>query len=219
LPSTGLIAKLALLAVSSLALGYVVATWSQGKRAEKAVAAHSEQIFRSSADPVLGNPQGDVSVVAFFDYNCPDCRRTGPALTELTAKDPKVRVVLKELPVLGADSEAAARVALAARKQGKYAELHERLLTERGRAGKDNALRIAAELGLDPAALERDMNDPAITDIILGNMRLARDLGVRGVPFYIVGDRVLGEGADPFYPELAAKVADVREEAAASPAD
>jgi protein-disulfide isomerase len=219
LPSTGLIAKLALLAVSSLALGYVVATWSQGKRAEKAVAAHAEQIYRSSSDPILGNPQGDVSVVAFFDYNCPDCRRTGPALTELTAKDPKVRVVLKELPVLGADSEAAARVALAARKQGKYAELHERLLTERGRAGKDTALRIAAELGLDPAALERDMNDPAITDIILGNMRLARDLGVRGVPFYIVGDRVLGEGADPFYPELAAKVADVREEAAASPAD
>ncbi len=214
-----MIAKLALLAVSSLALGYVVATWSQGKRAEKAVAAHAEQIYRSSSDPILGNPQGDVSVVAFFDYNCPDCRRTGPALTELTAKDPKVRVVLKELPVLGADSEAAARVALAARKQGKYAELHERLLTERGRAGKDSGLRIAAELGLDPAALERDMNDPAITDIILGNMRLARDLGVRGVPFYIVGDRVLGEGADPFYPELAAKVADVREEAAASPAD
>ncbi|HYH69746.1 MAG TPA: DsbA family protein [Methyloceanibacter sp.] len=219
MPSTGLIAKLALLAVSSLALGYVVATWSQGKRAEKAVAAHAEQIFRSSADPILGNPQGDVSVVAFFDYNCPDCRRTGPALTELTAKDPKVRVVLKELPVLGADSEAAARVALAARKQGKYAELHERLLTERGRADKDNALRIAAELGLDPAALERDMNDPAITDIILGNMRLARDLGVRGVPFYIVGDRMLGEGADPFYPELAAKVAGVREEAAAQPID
>jgi protein-disulfide isomerase len=219
LPSAGLIAKLALLAVSSLALGYVVATWSQGKRAENAVAAHAEQIFRSSADPILGNPQGDVSVVAFFDYNCPDCRRTGPALTELTAKDPKVRVVLKELPVLGPDSEAASRIALAAKKQGKYAELHERLLTERGRAGKENALRIAAELGLDPAALERDMNDPAITDIILGNMRLARDLGVRGVPFYIVGDRVLGEGADPFYPELAAKVADVREEAAAQPTD
>ena len=214
-----MIAKLALLAVSSLALGYVVATWSQGKRAEKAVSAHAEQIFRSSADPILGNPQGDVSVVAFFDYNCPDCRRTGPALTELAAKDPKVRVVLKELPVLGKDSEAAARVALAARKQGKYAELHERLLTERGRAGKENALRIAAELGLDPAALERDMDDPAVTDMILANMRLARDLGVRGVPFYLVGDRVLGEGADPFYPELAAKVAEVREEAAVPPAD
>lgn len=214
-----MIAKLALLAVSSLALGYVVATWSQGKRAEKAVDEHSEQIFRASADPVLGNPQGDVSVVAFFDYNCPDCRRTGPALTELVAKDPKVRVVLKELPVLGADSEAASRIALAARRQGKYAELHERLLTERGRAGKDKALRIAAELGLDPAALERDMDDPAVTEILLANMRLARDLGVRGVPFYLVGDHVLGEGADPFYPELAAKVAEVREEAAASPAD
>ena len=216
MPSTGLLAKLALLAVSSLALGYVVATWSQGKRAEKAVAQNSEQIFRSSADPILGNPQGDVSVVAFFDYNCPDCRRTGPALTELAAKDPEVRVVLKELPVLGADSEAAARVALAARKQGKYAELHERLLTERGRAGKDKALRIAAELGLDPAALERDMDDPAITNMILANMRLARDLGVRGVPFYLVGDRVLGEGADPFYPQLAAKVAEVREEGCAA---
>ena len=211
-----MIAKLGLLAVSSLALGYAVATWSQGKRAEKAVSEHSAEIFRSSADPILGNPQGDVSIVAFFDYNCPDCRRTGPALTELTAKDPNARVVLKELPVLGAESEAAARVALAAKKQGKYAELHERLLTERGRAGKESALRIAAELGLDPAALERDMDDPAITEMILANMRLARDLGVRGVPFYIVGDRVLGGGADPFYPELAAKVTEMREEAAAS---
>jgi protein-disulfide isomerase len=186
-------------------LGYV-----RSLRQERGIAAHAEQIFRSPTSFVAGNAKGDVSVVAFLDYNCPYCRRGAPDLAELIAKDDKVRLVLKELPVLGKDSEDVARVALAAAAQGKYFELHQRLFTEPGRATKAKALRIAGELGLDVGRLEAEMDDPAITVTLLENTRLARDIGVRGVPFYLVGDEVLGEGKD-FYGRLTGKVADIRE--------
>jgi len=119
--------------------------------------------------------------------------------------------VLKELPVLGPDSEAVARIAQAAMAQGKYLELHDRLFAERGRATKDRALRIASELGLDTARLEKDMHDQAVEDAIAANKRLADRLGVRGVPFYLVGDRPLPGSGDNLYAELAAGVADVRQ--------
>lgn len=212
MPSLGLLFKLALLAVTSLVLGYVIATWSQSGAQQKAIAQNAEQIFRSPASFVAGNPKGDVSVVAFFDYNCPDCRRSAPDLAQLIATDHNVRVVLKELPVLGADSEAVARLALAAKAQGKYAQLHERLITERGRATAARALSIARELGLDPDRLKMEAEQPSVTAALAENKKLATELRVRGVPFYLVGDRVLGEGADPFYPMLAASVAEVRKD-------
>ena len=210
MPSLGLIAKIALLALTSLVLGYVIADWSQSGKQQQAIAAHAEEIFRSPTSFVAGNPQGDVSVVAFFDYNCPDCRRTAPDLARLVANDPKVRLVLKELPVLGADSEAVARLALAAKAEGKYAGLHDRLITERGRATVAKALSIASELGLDPDALKSAAEQPSITATLAENRRLAGALRIKGVPFYLIGDRILGEGADPFYPELAEAVAKIR---------
>lgn len=186
-------------------LGYV-----RYLRQERGIAAHAEEIFRSPTSVVAGNPEGDVSVVAFLDYNCPYCRAGAPDLAELIAKDNKVRLVLKELPVLGKDSDEAARIALAAASQGEYFELHQRLFTEPGRATKAKALRIASELGLDVGRLEADMEDPAITATLLENTRLARDIGVRGVPFYLVGDRVLGE-RNGLYGRLTQQVADIRE--------
>jgi protein-disulfide isomerase len=179
-------------------------------RQERGIAAHAEEIFRSPTSFVAGNPHGDVSVVAFLDYNCPYCRQGAPDLAELIAKDNKVRLVLKELPVLGKDSEDVARIALAAAAQGKYFELHQSLFTEPGRATKAKALRIASELGLDVGQLERDMDDPSVTATLLENTRLARDIGVRGVPFYLVGDQVLGEGED-LYGRLEQGVAEIRE--------
>ena len=216
MPSLGLIAKIALLALTSLVLGYVIADWSQFGKQQQAIAAHAEEIFRSPTSFVAGNPQGDVSVVAFFDYNCPDCRRTAPDLARVIAQEPNIRVVLKELPVLGADSEAVARLALAAKAQGKYAELHDRLITERGRATVARALSVASELGLDPDALKTAAEQPSITAALAENKRLAGALRVKGVPFYLVGDRVLGEGSDPFYPELEAAVAKVRKDGCAA---
>jgi protein-disulfide isomerase len=201
------------LAIAALAIG--IALFSVGHRwqearAARALAENAEQIFRSPESFVAGNPNGDVSVVAFYDHNCPYCREGAPALAKLVADDPQIRLVLKELPVLGSDSESVARVALAAMHQGKYFELYERLFAEPGRATKEKAMRIASALGLDTARLERDMQNVAIDKALADTKQLANALGVRGVPFYLVGDRVVGEGGDDLYGELTARVAGVR---------
>ncbi|GEM_PF-6519473 len=164
------------IAVAVYSLG---ARW-QEVRQQRAVGVNAEQIFRSPAGFVAGNPNGDVSVVAFYDANCPYCRQGAPALAKLIAEDGQVRLVLRELPLLGADSESAARVKLATMAQGKYFELYQRLFTEPGRATKDKAMRIAGELGLDTARLERDIQNPSIDGALAETTGLARALGVRG---------------------------------------
>jgi protein-disulfide isomerase len=201
---------LGLAGLADAVAAYVVVSFVQVVRQQNGIAEHAEEIFRAPATFVAGNPSGDVSVVAFFDYNCPYCRAGAPALAKLIANDGKVRLVLKELPVLGRDSEAVARIALASIPQGKYLELHQRLFAEPGRATKEKALRIAASLGLDTAKLQKDMQEPAIEGAITANKALADDLGVEGVPFYMVGDRAVPEDGDGLYDALVARVADVR---------
>ena len=205
-----LLVLIGLAGLFGLVVAYAVLGYLRSMRQERGIATHAEEIFRSPTSFVAGNPKGDVSVVAFLDYNCPYCRQDAPELARLIETDGKVRLVLKELPVLGKDSEEVARIALAAAAQGKYFQLHQRLFAESGRATKAKALRIAGDLGLDVGRLERDMDDPTITAALLENTRVARDIGVRGVPVYLVGDRVLGEGND-LYAQLSQKVADIRE--------
>jgi protein-disulfide isomerase len=205
-----LLILLGLAGLLSLVIAHEIVAYLRFARQERGIAAHAEQIFRSPTSFVAGNPQGDVSVVAFLDYNCPYCRQGAPDLAKLIEKDNNVRLVLKELPVLGKDSEDVARIALAAIPQGKYFELHQRLFAEPGRATKAKALHLASELGLDVDRLEADMDDPSVTATLLENTRLARDVGVKGVPFYLVGDEVLGDGKD-LYGRLAQAVAGIRE--------
>jgi protein-disulfide isomerase len=202
-----------LLGVAGLSLlaAFLAVSHFRDARQRQAIAANAEEIFRSPGSFVAGDPDGDVSVVAFFDYNCPYCRNGAPELDRLVGEDGKVRLVLKELPVLGRDSEDVARIAQAAIAQGNYLELHRRLFAERGRATKDKALRLAAELGLDPAKLEADMHSQAVDDAIAANRRLAARLGIRGVPFYLVGDRPVDQAGDDLYAQLAAGVAGVRQ--------
>src|SRR6185437_16970682 len=111
---------------------------------------------------VAGNPEGDVSLVEFFDYNCGYCRLALPTVIQLVKGDGKIRLVLKELPIFGDDSVAAAKLALASNKQGKYFEMHQRLLSQPGKADKEKALRIAKDLGLDTDQLQKDAEDPDI---------------------------------------------------------
>jgi protein-disulfide isomerase len=207
-----------LLGVAGLSLlaAFLAVSHFRGARQHEAIAANAEEIFRSPRSFVAGDPDGDVSVVAFFDYNCPYCRNGAPDLDRLLAADGKVRLVLKELPVLGRDSEEVARIAQAAIAQGNYLELHRRLFAERGRATKDTALRIAAELGFDPAKLKADMHSRAVEDAIAANRRLAARLKIRGVPFYLVGDRPVDQADEDLYAQLAAGVADVRQNGCAT---
>lgn len=200
--------RLASFALLGLALGYFLSNYVLSGRQEAAMSEHAEALYRAPSSFVAGNPDGDVSVVAFFDYNCPYCRAGAPELAKLIAQDGKVRLVLKELPVLGPESEEVARVAQAAQAQGKYFELYERLIGQEGRATKERALGIAAELGLDRAKLEEDMESEAVKSAIAANEGLASAVRVRGVPFYLVGDRLLPPNAKA--EDFAAAVADVR---------
>lgn len=201
---------LGLAGLASAVAAYVVVSFVQVARQERAIGAHADEIFRSPASFVAGNPDGDVSVVAFFDYNCPYCRQGVPDLAKLIANDGKVRLVLKELPVLGQDSETVARIAKAAMAQGQYLALQQKLFTEPGRVTKEKAFRIASSLGIDTAKLEKDMQGRAVEDAIAANKELAGKLGIRGVPFYMVGDRPVPEGSGGLYDELVARVADIR---------
>ena len=138
--------------------------------------------------PVLGNPEGDVTVVEFFDYNCPYCRRVKPEMEALLAADPNVRVVYREWPILGEGSVFAARAALASRNQGKYEEFHWAMMQLKQRAEEATIIRVAEDIGLDVAQLRRDMNAPEIEEHIQTSMRLAQSLGFSGTPSFVIGD-------------------------------
>ena len=188
--------------------------------AEQSVQQQTSQnanaIFRSLVSHVAGNPNGDVSVVEFFDYNCPYCRHALPDVLKLLNEDGKVRLVLKELPILSDDSVAAAKLALAANKQGKYFEMHQKLFSEPGKADKDKALRIAKELGLDIDELQKDAEDPDIKKALDEAKELAQKLDLKGTPMFLIGDRVIAGAPDDLFDQLKAKVAEVRQNGCAS---
>jgi len=141
--------------------------------------------------PVLGNPDGDVTVVEFFDYNCPYCRRAMPEVQALLDFDPNVRLVYREWPILGDGSVFAARAALASRKQGKYEEFHWAMMGMTGRAEEASVLRIAREIGLDIDQLMADMDGPEIDEHIQTSMQLTQALGFSGTPSFVIGDNLI----------------------------
>ena len=166
------------------------------ERQEAAKAFEAKQILTSNRDalerdpnaPVLGNPNGDVTVVEFFDYNCPYCKRVKPHMEALLAADKNVRVVYREWPILGEGSVFAARAALASREQGKYDEFHWAMMDMKGRVGEANVMQAAEKLGIDTAQLRRDMDSPKINEHIETSMRLARSLGFNGTPSFVIGE-------------------------------
>jgi protein-disulfide isomerase len=153
--------------------------------------ARAEEIFRDPNSPVGGNVQGDVSLVEFFDYNCPYCRKMAPVLLEAEKADPQLRIVFKEFPILGPGSEFAARAALAAQRQGRYEAFHHALMGAKQKVDEDSVLAIAAEVGLDAQRLKADMQDPSIQVAIDRNLALAAALRITGTPGFVVGDQIL----------------------------
>jgi protein-disulfide isomerase len=161
------------------------------------VRAHREVLFNSAHQVTLGNPQGDVTMVEFFDYNCGYCKRALGDMLQLLKTDPKLKVVLKEFPVLGPGSKEAAEVAVAARMQDKsgkkYLEFHQKLLGGRGPADKARALAAAKDAGFDMARLEKDMTSDEVKVTLDENLRVAEAIGLNGTPSYIIGaDVVIG---------------------------
>lgn len=150
-------------------------------------------LFGSPHQVVLGNPEGDVTMVEFFDYNCGFCKGALPAMLTLLNDDPKLKVVLKEWPILGPGSVEAAHVAVAVRMQDeqKYLGFHTKLLGDPGPANKEKALAAAAAAGLDVARVQQDMDRDEVQTTIDEDSTLARALGISGTPGYVIGDTVV----------------------------
>jgi protein-disulfide isomerase len=159
--------------------------------AASALATHRREIFDDRANPIGGNPEGNVTLVEFFDYRCPYCKQVEPALESLLRQDHELRMVYKEFPVLGPASVTAARAALAAQKQDKFAVFHRAMMALKGQIDDDAVFAVAASAGIDIPRLKRDMQDPAITQRIKANYALAEALGIDGTPGFVIGDQIV----------------------------
>jgi len=164
--------------------------------ARAALAAARDALEADPRDPVAGDPDGDVAVVEFSDYQCGFCRMVHPTVRALLDGDPGVRRVRKEFPILGPASVSAARAALAAHAQGRHAEMDAALMALRGRLDDGIVMRVAAEVGLDLDRLRADMASPAVEEAIRAARELAASLGIRGTPTFVVGDRVVPGAVD-----------------------
>lgn len=177
----------------------------------EAIAAAGPELMAAPEGAVLGNPEGDVTIVEFFDYNCGFCQQAHADMQELIDGDPELRFILRESPVLGPPSAEATRVSLAVRElePERYAEFHERLLMGEGTANEDEAMRIAAELGIEEAALRQTLDSPAIVAAMQESARLIAALQITGTPSYVIGGELVpgAIGAEG----LAERVANVRE--------
>ena len=168
---------------------------AETEKHEASIAKNAAAIFNSPRQVTLGNKDGDVTFVEFFDYNCGYCKRAMTDMLDLMKGDPKLKVVLKEFPVLGPGSVEAARVAVAVRMQDKtgkkYMDFHQKLLTGRGQADKARALAVAKEIGLDVARIERDMAGDEVKATLEESLKLAEKLGLNGTPSYVIGTNVV----------------------------
>ena len=162
----------------------------QENEARAEIVKRRDELLHDPASPVAGNPDGDVTIVEFFDYRCPYCKQMEPALEALLKEDNKVRVVYKEFPILGPESQIASQVSLAALKQSaqKYNRLHTALMNAKGQLTQESILKHAEAAGLDIARIKTDMASPEIDALIRRNMDLADALSIRGTPAIIIGD-------------------------------
>jgi protein-disulfide isomerase len=170
-------------------------TAAEAEKHKSAVKEHAQTLFSSPRQVVLGNPNGNVTFVEFFDYNCGYCKRALDDMLTLLKGDSNLKVVLKEFPVLGPGSVEAAQVAVAVHMQDKtgkkYLEFHTKLLGSRGQADKARALAVAKEIGLDMSRLEKDLASPEVKAKLQEDFKLAEALGLNGTPSYVIGSDVV----------------------------
>jgi protein-disulfide isomerase len=162
----------------------------------RAIAQHADALFRDPGDAVKGNPQGRVTIVEFFDVRCGFCKQLHPTMAQLIQRENDVRVVLKDLPILGPNSVTAARALIAAQRQNQYGALYDALMRLREEPTEAVLRREAERLRLDWARLRRDMEDPATLARIERNIALARALDIQGTPAMVIGTTLLPGAVD-----------------------
>ncbi len=188
---------------------------AQTEKLKAAITENAAAIYREPDASVAGNPAGDITVVEFFDYNCGYCKRGLHDVIKLVETDPKVGVGFKGLPILSKGSEEASRVALAARKQGKYWEIHRAMLESKGQMNEASALRIAEKLGLNMDKLKQDMAAPEVEAEVKKSEDLAKKMGVNGTPHFLVGDRAIPGAPEDLYDQLEKHVTELRKQGCA----
>ena len=182
----------------------------QGEKFANFMAANAKALYRDPDSAIAGDPNGDITVIEFFDYNCGYCKRGLPEVQKLINGDKKVRFVFKELPILSKGSLEAAKVALAAKRQGKYWEFHQALLGGKGAANQSSALRVAEALGLDMNKIKTDMESESVKNELDAETALAKKLGINGTPHFLVGNKSIPGAPDDLHEQLEALVTEFR---------
>jgi protein-disulfide isomerase len=182
----------------------------EAAKTKELVAQHAKEIYHAPGAPVAGNPDGDITIVEFFDYNCGYCKRGFSEVAKLLETDKNVRFVFKEFPILRDESEQASRVALAARMQGKYWEVHSDMISTKGLVNEAVALKVAEKHGLDMAKLKADMASPEVKAELERVKDLANKLAINGTPHFLVGDKAIGGAPENLADLLETHVADLR---------
>ena len=178
------------------------------KTASRAALTAAKSVLVTPADPVGGNPRGNVTIVEFFDVRCPYCRKLEPEMAAFLASDRDVRLVYKDLPILGAASVIGTKALLAAHKQNAYEKMRDAVMRMPPDITRAAVEAEAAKLGLDSGRLLRDMDDPSVQQQIDANLRLAQRLNIQGTPAMVIGDAMLPGAVD--VAELKQAVADAR---------
>jgi protein-disulfide isomerase len=168
---------------------------AETERQRVAITENREQLINDAGDPVAGNPDGNVTLVEFFDYQCGYCRQVVKSVRELIDEDQELRVVFKEFPILGEASVVAARAALAAREQDRYLPFHLALMGSRD-LSLAGIMKLAEQVGLDTERLASDMQQPAIDRQLQANHALAQELGIEGTPAFVIGEEVVPGAVD-----------------------
>lgn len=175
-----------------------------------ALTTYEDEIFNNPNDVILGNPDGDVTLVEFFDYNCGYCRQVVADVLALTEEDPDLKVILKEFPILSQGSSDAARVGVLVNRQGgDYAAFHTALFSARGSIDAEAAFAAASSIGMNRMSLELDMNTPEVVEVIEGTYTVAQALGISGTPTFIIGDELIPGAVSKA--ELERRIANMRE--------
>ena len=169
---------------------------AEKQRQQQTVIASRAALTQDPDTPVMGNPEGDVAIVEFFDYKCPYCKRVAGTLKDVVAADGKIRLVMKEFPILGPQSIQAARAALAVARQGKYEAFHWALMTEPGDMSDPHIRQVARIVGVDVDRMMADMESPEIQAMIARNHDLAQALQITGTPAFVIGDTLVPGAVD-----------------------
>jgi protein-disulfide isomerase len=179
---------------------------AQKKAAQEALKTKRGELQGAKDLPVMGNPNGDVTVVEFMDYRCGYCKGVKPVLDQVLKEDGKIRFVVKEFPILGPASRTASMAAIASLKQGKYVAFHNALMAYPNNLTEEVIFALARQVGIDVAKLKEDMKSDSVMELITRTNQLARDLGINGTPGFIIGDEIVpgAIGADEFKARIAA---------------